>query len=112
MIIRETDPGPARVISLQGDLNQEAAVQVRHRFDQVLRRAGRKARLVVDLAGVEYISAGGLKTILHLLREINRLDGRMVVCGLKEYPAEVFEATQVAALVSIRPDIPSALEEF
>jgi anti-sigma B factor antagonist len=111
-LVTETDSGPARVITLSGDLDPESIPQVRAGLDSVLREAQPKTRLVLDLSGVGYISAGGLKTILHLIREVNRLDGRLVLCGLGGYVAEALEATRISLLVPIRPDLETALREF
>ncbi len=112
MNIIVTDPGPARVITLSGSLDRDSAPKVRSQLDSILRTEGRKARLVLDLGGVSYISAAGLKTILHLIRETNRLDGRIVLCALGEYADEVLEATRTSYLVPVCPDIESALMEF
>ena len=112
MIVTETNPGPARVIGLAGRLDDDTADEVRRRLDSTLRKAGRKARLILDLSEVDYISAKGLKTIFHLAREINRLDGRLVVCGLGPNAAESFKVTHLSALVPICPNAKAALQEF
>ena len=112
MNISVTNPGPALVAALGGDLDQDSAPKVRARLDSILREAGPKARLVLDLAGVGHVSAGGVQTILHLAREINRLDGRLVLCGLGGYAAEILESARVTDLLPVSPDRESALKEF
>ena len=112
LILTETDPGPARVVGLSGRFEPDSAAQLRDRLDRLLSRTGAKTRLVLDLGGVDYLPVEGLKTLLHLIRAVNRLDGRLVLCGLGEYAAEVLEGAGVSLLVPVSPDRESALQEF
>ncbi len=112
MIISETNPGPARVIALKGGVDDDSAAQVRRRLEEILSRAGRKARLILDLGEADRLSAQGIRMILFLAREVNRLDGRLVVCGLSPNAADMFEASRLSDLVPICPDRKAALREF
>ncbi len=112
MLISVTNPGPAQVVGLNGRLNQRSVPKVRSRLNSLLREVGAKARLVLDLQGVDYISAGGIQTILHLAREVNRLEGRLVLCGLGGYADDILKTARITDLLPVCPDQEAALREF
>lgn len=112
MEFAESDRGSARVVTLSGRFEPDSAAELRTRLDGLLERAGPKPRLVLDLGGIEFLPAEAVKTLLHLIRSVNRLDGRLILCGLGDYAAEVLEGTGVSLLVPISPDRACALAEF
>lgn len=76
--------------------------------------ASGERRLVVDLAGVEYISSAGLRVLLMAAKKLQNGSGQLVLCALPESVRMVFElagflpifsieATRAAALARVGP---------
>ena len=56
---------------------------------------------VLDLAGLEYISSAGLRSILAAGKKTKVQQGRIILCSLKAMVREVFEISGFATLFSI-----------
>lgn len=64
-----------------------------------------ESRLVVDMAGLDYVSSAGLRVILMLAKKLDAQGGRLVLCSLVHAVREVFELsglTQVFAIETSR----------
>jgi anti-anti-sigma factor len=99
--------GWALVIGVNGRLDTVSAPQ----FDQrvALALAESRARILVDMSGVSYISSAGLRSILHLVKHAAENGGRV---GLFSVPAPVMEVLEISGFPSrldVYPDRASAL---
>ena len=66
-------------------------------------------RLVLDLAGVDYISSAGLLAIMLASKQITAQGGTLVIAGLQPFVKEVFEVSRFATLLDIAPSTRAAL---
>jgi len=48
-------------------------------------------RIVCDLSQTEYIASGGLRLLLSVAKNLQRLGGQLVLCSLRQYVKEVFD---------------------
>ena len=85
MLRREPD---AVVGSLKGRLDAVTAPEFDSWFAGRL-QAG-EHRLVLDMAGLEYISSAGLRSLLAAAKQIKAAQGAVALCGLSGTVAEVF----------------------
>ena len=69
-------------------------------------------RVVLDLAGVEYVTSSGLRTILMLHRAVQNRAGALRLSGLTPFVAQVFDVSNFTSLFEIHPSIESALRSF
>lgn len=82
--------------------------------------AGRdRPRVVVDLEQVQYVASMGLAILVRLRRQILEQQGKMVLCGVTQAPADVFDATKLAGrdtasryIFELAPDVPAALAQL
>ena len=58
-------------------------------------------RLVVDLAGLEYISSAGLRSILASAKKLKAQGGDLAFCALSGIVAEVFAVSGFAKLLPV-----------
>lgn len=59
---------------------------------RLLARVGSgERRVVVDMAGIEYISSAGLRVFLRLARKLKDAGGTLVLCAMGEPVRQVFE---------------------
>ena len=85
------------IIALTGRLNNNTAPELSAYLSDNLQRA---AALVLDLAGLEYLSSAGLRVILAAQKIMNR-QGSMVVRHVNETIMEVFEITGFVDILTI-----------
>jgi len=68
--------------------------------------------IIIDCQSLDYISSGGLRVVLEGAKRLWQIEGKMVLCSLKEYIKEVFQLTQFDAFLPIADTVGEALEEF
>ena len=66
-------------------------------------------RLVVDLAGVEYISSAGLRVLLMAAKRLKQPPAALVLCGMGPSVRTVLELTGFVPLFAIEPTREQAL---
>ena len=66
-------------------------------------------RLVLDLAGVEYISSAGLRVLLMAAKRLKEPPAALVLCGLGPAVRSVLELAGFVPLFAIEPSRPQAL---
>lgn len=69
-------------------------------------------QLVLDLAGLEYISSAGLRVLMLAAREVKAREGTLVICGLQPVVREIFEISRFNVVFRVLPDLGRALAEL
>ena len=64
--------------------------------------------LIVDLAGVEYVSSSGLRVLLMLMKAMKNQQRPLKLCNLSPFVAEVFEVSNFAVLFHIYDSLDAA----
>ena len=59
------------------------------------------SRLVVNLAGLEYVSSAGLRVLLLTAKKLSRQNGKLVLCGMQPGVREVFA---ISGMLSVFPN--------
>lgn len=91
--------GEVAIVTLPGRVDAADAQEIEQRFDGLLQEGSR--RLVADLGGTEYISSAGLRVFLAVAKFLGHNNGRVVLCGLTPFVADVFEMAGFSALFTI-----------
>jgi stage II sporulation protein AA (anti-sigma F factor antagonist) len=91
--------GDVTIVVLPARVDTINAQEVETQFDELL--AGGARKLVADFAGTEYISSAGLRVFLATLKLLQKNDGRIVLCALPPFIAEVFEISGFSGLFEI-----------
>ncbi len=99
--IRKT--GEIDVLAVTGKLDSTTSPEFESRIIPLIDAGGRK--LLVDCAGLDYISSAGLRVLLLAAKKLKAADGAIALAGLKEPVREVFE---IAGFTSLFPIYPSA----
>jgi len=68
--------------------------------------------IILDCQSLDYLSSGGLRVVLEGAKRVWQIEGKMVLCSLKDYIKEVFEVTQFDAFLPIAETVEDALKEF
>lgn len=65
--------------------------------------------VVADFAATEYVSSAGLRVFLAALKFLQKEQGRIVLCGLAPFVAEVFDVSGFSTLFEITESRDEAL---
>jgi len=99
--------GEVAVVAPAGRIDSNTAAGLERAVFQRL-DAGQN-RLVVDLAGVEYISSAGLRVLLVMAKKVQQAKGKVALFGLSPNVREVFSVSGFDTIFSIQPDSAAAL---
>ncbi len=97
MTITKKQNGTALEIAIEGRLDTMTAPQLEAELSKSLPEAD---SLVLDCAGLEYISSAGLRVLLTAHKALSRKGG-MTVTHVNEIVQEVFEVTGFSDILNI-----------
>ena len=69
-------------------------------------------RMIVECAGLTYISSAGLGVFMSFIEDVREAGGDIKLCSLVETVYQVFEILGFPALFDILPDRPAAIQRF
>lgn len=99
--ITESNVDDAVVIELQGRLDTATSAD----FDfAVEAHADKPSRVLIDLSGIAYVSSAGLRVFLMLAKKLQKVQGKLVLCGMSAGVREVFDIAGFSRILAIQPD--------
>jgi len=100
LTVRVTEPRPfTRTVHLDGKLNDDTVCLL---DDDLNKIAGSNATVVVfDLAGLQYISSVGLRSIFRLQKVMTARGGKAVLANPQPQVKKVFEIVNAADLTAV-----------
>ena len=57
---------------------------------------------ILDFSDVSFMDSSGIAVVINAMRMITRLNGRLVVSGLRQQPLKVFQASGINKLVEMK----------
>ena len=110
MKIRLGAHGTATLVIPVGRLDFGVATGFQAQLEQVLSGArSAPASLVIDCAGLEYVSSAGLRVFLLAARASQRAGLRFAMCSLQPAVREVFELSGFSRVIAVYTDRAAAL---
>jgi anti-anti-sigma factor len=96
-----------------GQIDHPNAEQLKAALTPVVAAAGHaQGALVLDFAGVEYISSMGLRVLLLAAKELRARNARIGVAALRPMVKEIFDIARFNHVVEVFADVRSALEQY
>lgn len=95
------------VVSIKGRMDALTAPDIENRLTAILDQGEKK--LVMDLAGLSYISSAGLRSLLATAKKLKRDQGQMAFANLGGHVAEVFKISGFHSLFTICNSVSEAL---
>jgi anti-sigma B factor antagonist len=108
--VGRSQEGDVSVLALDGYLDAHTAPQ----FEKVMQEeydAGR-VRILVDCAGLTYISSAGLGVFMSFVEDVREAGGDIKLCGMTPAVYQVFEILGFPELFQILPDRAAGLQQF
>ncbi len=100
------------IVIPEGRLDFSAAADFQAQVEQALAGAGPPpAALIIECAGLEYISSAGLRVFLLAARSAQRSGLSFSVCALRQSVHEVFDLSGFSRVMAVHPDRSSALAQ-
>ncbi len=87
--LSESDKSDVSEVRIDGIVDTNTASELEETFEALLSRE--RYRIIVDLAGVEYISSAGWGAIISKIRDIRSKKGDIILSGMVANVREVFE---------------------
>lgn len=57
---------------------------------------------ILDFQDVTFMDSSGIAVVINSMRKMSRINGELMLCGLKEQPMKVFSASGIDQLVKIK----------
>ena len=81
-------------------------------YDQMIQDLGAKNRVILDLAGVDYVSSGGLSIIIRLVHHLRNESGDLHLASPQPFVQKVFDIISFNAILKVFDDVEAALAAF
>jgi anti-sigma B factor antagonist len=91
--------GDVTIVVLPARIDAVGVKDVETRLNEALDGGARK--LVTDFTDTDYVSSAGLRVFLATLKFMEKNQGRIVLCALAPFVAEVFEVSGFSTLFEI-----------
>jgi len=110
--VRLESIGLTTVAIPEGRLDFGAAAGFQAQLEQVLAGAGTKpAGVIIDCAGLDYVSSAGLRVFLLAARASQRAGLGFAICALKPAVREVFDVSGFSRVIAVFADRAAALAQ-
>ena len=111
MTIKEKVSGDVATLSLKGDLVSEADTsKLKEKIHSLV--SDNIKRVVLDLAGVEFINSSGLGTLISSLTTLKNSGGDLRLAGLGERVENLFVITKLVKVFETYETVDRALSSF
>jgi anti-sigma B factor antagonist len=97
------------VVIPEGRLDFGTAASFEKELEKVLAGTPAPAALIIDCAGLEYVSSAGLRAFLLAARGSQRAGVRFAVCALQPAVREVFDLSGFSRVIPVHTDRAAAL---
>jgi anti-anti-sigma factor len=102
--------GEVTLVTLPARVDTTSAGEVEAEFRGLLDGGARK--LVADFAANDYVSSAGLRVFLSVLKSLEKDGGKMVLCSMQPFVADVFEISGFSGLFTIVASREDAVAAF
>lgn len=101
--VEKIQHGTVTIFAVDGRLDAPGARRLREAA------ADAAGAVLMDLAGVDYISSAGLRALMESHRDLDGGDGGLAVCNVHPHVREVLEVSGLLSFLSVHDDRESAL---
>ncbi|MBD0694747.1 STAS domain-containing protein [Streptomyces sp. CBMA123] len=108
-ITTTTIPGKARILRLDGEVDQHRRLQLREALAQGVKVG--PPRLVVDLSGLTFCDSTGLNALLQTRLDADAAGVLLLLAAPTAQLLRLLDVTGAQELFTIRPSVPAALAD-
>jgi anti-anti-sigma factor len=110
MDISTTETNAVSVVTVKGQVNSTTAPQLESTLKSMLDEG--KTRIVLDLAGVEYMSSMGLRVLVSSMKTLQESDGGLRLCSISDPVAGLLLTVGMLDMFDVHDSQAEAVESF
>jgi len=96
-----------------GRVDHHSAAELETALAPLIRTASAaKGVLVLDFAGIDYISSAGLRILMVTAKELRASGAKIAVANLKPVVAEIFAISRFDRVLGVFPSVRAAIDQF
>lgn len=88
-------------VALTGEIDHHCAKKYINSIEAKL-EAYAPSVCILDFSDVSFMDSSGIAVVINAMRYMARMNGKLLVCGLKPQPMRVFHASGINKLVEIK----------
>jgi anti-sigma B factor antagonist len=108
--LSESENDDISEVRVDGVIDTTTAGELEEVIDSLLKRG--RCRIVVDLAGVDYISSAGWGIFISHIRDVRARDGDIKLANMVPNVYEIYELLEFDKVLKVFPSIDEAREDF
>jgi anti-sigma B factor antagonist len=109
MLYSQTEYPNTTVFHLKGRLDAATTEEFEEKVLASLEQGIRY--LVLDFSDLEYINSAGLRVLVMSHQRLNPQGGKVMVCGTRDYIAEIFNISGYDRVFAMYPDLTLAIND-
>ena len=110
MKINSKNQGDIRILELEGELDYHSSPELREKLGELT--AKQESKILVDLAGVDYMDSSGIATFVEACQKSKRYKGRLILASLTTTVRGVFEIAKLDSIFEITATVAEAEERL
>ena len=110
MLLKKIEHPDATIFHIQGRLDSVSTPELEQRVIICLDQGSKN--LVLDFSELDYINSAGLRVLVMSYQRLVPLGGQVMVCGAKDYIAEIFDISGYNRIFLMYPDVDQAIRAF
>lgn len=110
MAIQTINEQGVSVVSVGGSLDADGTRQLEETVSGMLDNG--QTRILFDFSDLDYINSSGLRILVMAYQKLRSSQGKVGICGVKDYIQEVFEISGYDKIFAMYPDRGQALGEM
>lgn len=108
MKINSKNQGDVQILELEGELDYHSSPELREKLGELT--AKQASKILVDLAGVDYMDSSGIATFVEAFQKAKRYQGRLILAALTSTVRGVFEIAKLDSIFEITSTVTEAVE--
>lgn len=101
------EKGDVVLVRVKGRLDAASSPQLEKKINSIIETGHFK--LILNLAGVDYLSSAGMRLMLSVSKKLKHLEGKVIACSLSE---EVMDVIKMAGFHQVLEIYPTEEESF
>ena len=110
MLIQKIEHSDATIFQVKGRLDSSSTPELEKRIQDSLDQGS--TILILDFSGLEYINSAGLRILVMSYQRLQPLGGQVMVCGVRDYIAEVFDISGYNRIFRMYANLDMAVRTF
>ncbi len=102
--------GDVQIIVLMKRFDAYTAGAVEAKLNKLIAEGARK--VVCDFSQTEYLASAGLRVLITATRNLQKISGKLVLCGIKPYVLEVFDISGLKRIFKMYDTTDAALQDL